>query len=100
MRRKQNVNGNMYKQLMEKITVKEWQRFWGQVKKVTAPGKSGVTTDMMNILGERELESMRRMTNMVLVPGLQVYDHWKERIISPIPKDEGNYDIDRARPLI
>ena len=79
---------------------REWKRFWGQIKKGTAPGKSGVTTDMMNILGERELESMRRMTNMVLVPGLRVYDHWKERIISPIPKDEGNYDIDRARSLV
>ena len=39
-------------------------------------------------------------TNMVLVPGLQIYDPWKERAISPTPKDESHCAIDRAWPLV
>ena len=100
LRRKKGVKEGMYKHLMNPISESEWMKFWGQVKKGTAPGKTGVTADMVFILRDKELDVIRRMTNMVLVPGLAVYDHWKERVISPVPKEEGNFNIDRARPLV
>ena len=100
LRRKKGVKEGMYKHLMNPISESEWMKFWGQVKKGTAPGKTGVTADMVFILRDKELDVIRRMTNMVMVPGLAVYNHWKERVISPVPKEEGNFNIDRARPLV
>ena len=32
--------------------------------------------------------------------GLDIYEHWKQRIITPVPKEEGNFSLDRARPLV
>ena len=100
LKRKQGANTELYRHAKNKIGKLEWKSFWGQVKKGTAPGKSGVTTDMVFRLRVLELDVIRRLVNLVLEEGLSVYKQWKRRIITPVPKEEGNFSVERARPLV
>ena len=38
--------------------------------------------------------------NLVLIPRVSEYIQWKERIITPMLKEEGNFNLERARPLV
>ena len=53
----------MYADCMKHISQKEWKNFWSSVKKGTAPGRSGITADMMNLLPEENLENFRKLVN-------------------------------------
>ena len=93
LKRKQGANTELYRHAKNKIGKSEWKSFWGQVKKGTAPGKSRVTTDMVFTLRGKELDVIRRLVNLVLEEGLGVYKQWKRRIITPVPKEEGNFTL-------
>ena len=98
--RKPGANTGLYCNVKNSIGEREWKSFWGQVKKGTAPGRSGVTTDIVFTLRGKKLDVIRRLVNLVLVEGLSVYKHWKQRIITPVPKEVGNFSVERARPLV
>ncbi len=100
MQLKQAVEPSMYKGLMAVIGEEEWLKFWKSVKKGTAAGRSGVTVDMVAMLKDGDSHLVRRLVNLVLMPGLTMYAQWKMRIISPVPKEEGNFSLDKARPLV
>ena len=43
---------------------------------------------------------LRRLVNLVLSPGVTAYAQWKRRVISPVPKEEGNFSLDKVPPLV
>ena len=56
--------------------------------------------DMVALLNDADSQLLRRLVNLVLSPGVTVYSQWKMRIISPVSKEEGNFSLDKARPLV
>ena len=56
--------------------------------------------NMVALLNYEDSHLVRRLVNLVLMPGVTVYAQWKMRIISPVPKEEGNFSLDKARPLV
>ena len=59
-----------------------------------------MTVDMVALLNDADSQLLRRLVNLVLSPGVTVYEQWKMRIVSPVPKEEGNFSLDKARPLV
>ena len=67
LKRKQGANTESHRHAKNKIGKLEWKSLWGQVKTGTAPGKSGVTIDMVfTLLRGKELDVIRRLVNLVL----------------------------------
>ena len=52
----------------------EWSKFWQDAKKGTAAGRSGVTVDMVALLNDADSQLLRRLVNLVLSPGVTVYE--------------------------
>ena len=90
----------MFENCTQHITKGEWANFWSSVKKGTAPGRSGITADMMSLLPEENLENFRALVNSCWDPRAGIFDSWKLRVITPIPKIPGNYDINKLRPIV
>ena len=90
---------SMYSGCTDPITEDEWRRLWKARKKGTAAGRSGITSDMMALLPENVLENFRILVNTAWNPKAGVFDTWKLRVLNPIPKIPGNYDVDKARPI-
>ena len=59
-----------------------------------------VTVDMIATLNDGDSQLIRRVVNLVLKPEVAMYGQWKHRIISPVPKEEGNFRLDKARPIV
>ena len=90
----------LYKNLMGAISAGECSEFWGKVKKWTASGRSRLPVDMVVCLSAPDLKLMRRLVNLVLILRVSEYMQWKERITTPVHKEEGNFNLERARPLV
>lgn len=89
----------MYHGCTDPITKEEWIQLWKARKKGTTAGRSGITTDMVALLQKNLLEDLRLLVNTAWNPRAGVFDTWKLRVLNPIPKIPGNYDIDKARPI-
>ena len=53
----------------------------------------------MALLPEEMLESLRQIVNTVWNPKAGVLEAWKIRLINPIPKIQGNYELEKMRPI-
>ena len=76
LRRK--VDMRLYKNLMGAISAEKCSEFCGKVKKGMAPGRSRFSVDMAVCLSAPDLKLMRRLVNLVLIPGVSEYIQWKE----------------------
>ena len=59
-----------------------------------------VTVDMVAFLNDKDSQMLRRLVNLVLSPGATVYAQWKRRVITLVPKEEGNFSFKKSRPLV
>ena len=96
----EGITNKMFENCTQHITKEEWAKFWSSVKKGTSPGRSGITADMMSLLPEENLENFRTLVNSCWDPRAGIFDSWKLRVITPIPKIPGNYDINKLRPIV
>ncbi len=54
----------------------------------------------MAFLNDKDSQMLRRLVNLVLSPGATVYAQWKRRVISPVPKEEGNVSLEKAKLFV
>ena len=55
---------------------------------------------MIATLNDGDSQLIRRVVNLVLKLEVAMYGQCKHRIISPVPKEEGNFRLDKARPIV
>ena len=90
----------MYRSLKRAICKMEWRKLLlERCKKENGSWVFKVTVDMIATLNDGDSQLIRRMVNLVLTPGVTMYGQWKHRIISPVPKEEGNFRLHKARPI-
>ena len=89
-----------YGKLFEKeITIEELDKYLTTVKNNTAPGISGIRVDHIKALPRRHREGIAKLLSIPYMTGMG-YTAWGEQIVNWIPKEEGNLDINKRRPLM
>ena len=69
------------------------------MKNNTAPGISGIRVDHIKALPRRHREGIAKLLSIPYMTGMG-YTAWGEQIVNWIPKEEGNLDINKRRPLM
>lgn len=86
---------------MGAICKMEWRKFLlERCKKEYSSWVFKVTVDTIATLNDCDSQLNRKVVNLVLTPGVAKYGQWKHRIISPVPKEEGIFRLDKARPIV
>jgi hypothetical protein len=80
------------------ISWDEWEKYWKRVAKGKAPGKSGITNDMI-ALAPPELQRNYLDHANVFLAGGPTPKEWKQEIIYPVAKVEGSIRIEQQRPI-
>ena len=88
--------GNMF---TREVTLKELDKYLARTKKNTAPGKSGIRIDHIAALPDEIRKCISNLLSIPYVTGLG-YDAWKVELVNWTPKEEGNNDINKRRPLM
>ncbi|HHZ81429.1 MAG TPA: hypothetical protein EYN64_01680 [Flavobacteriales bacterium] len=88
--------GNIF---TREITIKELDKYLGRTKKNTAPGMSGIRVDHIAALPYNIREAIALILSLTYVTGLG-FTAWNKEIVNWIPKEEGNFDINKRRPLM
>ena len=81
------------------ITLQELDRYLARVRKNTAPGISGIRVDHIAGLPEEMRLAIAKVLSVPYTSGLK-YNAWQEQIVHWIPKELGNPDINKRRPLM
>lgn len=98
--KKQTMNGTMYGNIFtEEITITELDKYLERTKKNTAPGKSGIRVDHIAVLPLKLREGIAKFLSLPYLTGIEFKD-WNEEILNWIPKEEGNTDINKRRPIM
>jgi len=82
-----------------KITLAELDRYIARIKKNTAPGMSGIRVDHIAALPDNMRKAIAKVLSIPYTTGMG-YSDWKEEIVNWTPKEEGNPDINKRRPLM
>ena len=94
------MNGDMYGDMFTApITLEELTGYIKRTKKNTAPGKSGIRIDHIAALPEHMHKAIADLLSLPYVTGLG-FDMWNDEIANWTPKEEGNMDINKRRPLM
>jgi hypothetical protein len=94
------MNGDMYGDMFTApITLEELTGYIKRTKKNTAPGKSGIRIDHIAALPEHMYKAIADLLSLPYVTGLG-FDMWNDEIANWTPKEEGDMDINKRRPLI
>ena len=94
------MSGEMYGDLFTApITLEELKTYIKRTKKNTAPGKSGIRIDHIAALPEKLQQGIADLLSIPYVTGLG-FDSWNDEIVNWTPKEEGNPDINKRRPLM
>ena len=83
----------------KEFSLQELDRYLTKIKKNTAPGKSGIRVDHIISLPTEQRTAIARLLSIPNLTGLS-YDNWTHELVNWIPKEEGNNDINKRRPLI
>ena len=81
------------------ISLQELDRYLARVRKNTAPGISGIRVDHIASLPIELREAVAKILSVPYTSGM-TYTDWKEQIVNWIPKEAGNPDINKRRPLM
>jgi hypothetical protein len=81
------------------ISMHRLKRWLARKKKNTAPGVSGVRVDHLAAAPTRALRARARVLSMPYVAGC-MYSAWAEETVNWVPKEDGNSDLGRRRPLM
>ena len=69
------------------------------MKNNTPPGISGIRIDHIKALPRKQRESIAKLISIPYITGIG-FAAWKKQIVNWIPKEEGNLDINKRRPLM
>ena len=81
------------------IKIEELDKYLTTVKNNTAPGISGIRIDHIKALPKKQRESIAKLISIPYITGIG-FAAWKKQIVNWIPKEEGNLDINKRRPLM
>ena len=94
------MNASMYGNIFTAdITLQELDRYLARVRKNTAPGISGIRVDHIAGLPDEMRLAIAKVLSVPYTSGLK-YTAWQEQIVNWIPKELGNPDINKRRPLM
>ena len=82
-----------------KITLAELDRYIARIKKNTAPGMSGIRVGHIAALPDNMRGAIAKVLSIPYTTGMG-YSDWKEEIVNWTPKEGGNPDINKRRPLM
>jgi hypothetical protein len=99
LKRVDGAKPELYAHTLDEITKEEWHGYFSKVKKNTAPGRSGLTANMVAALSPRLRNVLRRIINIGLRSRRVGFTSWLQRVLCPIPKERGNPDLEKSRPL-
>jgi hypothetical protein len=96
----QTMKAEMYGNIFtSEITLKELDKYIARIKKNTAPGLSGVRVDHIAALPDNLRTAIAKLLSIPYTTGMG-YSAWKEEIVNWTPKEDGNPDINKRRPLM
>ena len=81
------------------ITLAKLDWYLAKKKKNTAPGVSGIRIDHIAALPKEHREMIAQLLSIPYLTGTK-YDDWNNEIVNWIPKEEGNDDMRKRRPLM
>ena len=55
---------------------------------------------MIETMNDSDSQQIQMLVNLVLAPGMRMYEQWKRRIISQMPKEERNLNMNKARQIV
>ncbi|EXX74277.1 hypothetical protein RirG_052590 [Rhizophagus irregularis DAOM 197198w] len=85
--------------LMDEITLEEWQQTLEQVNINLAPGPSGIGYTIIKHISDKSSSIILKIINLSLKIGV-VPDQWKQSLIHPIPKlQKFDYILAITRPI-
>lgn len=99
LKRVPGATEELYKDVLDPISEEEWREHWKKVGKDKAPGRSGLTVNMVAALPPEILEDLRELINVGQAAGRMGFSTWKRRVMCPVAKELGNPDLAKARPL-
>ena len=76
-----------------------FERYLRNKKKNTAPGKSGLRIDLIAGACEKVRKMVWKLISIPYLTGY-MYNCWADEIVNWVPKEEGNNDAKRRRPLM
>ena len=96
----QTMKAEMYGNIFtSEITLKELDKYIARIKKNTAPGLSGIRVDHIAALPDNLRKAIAKLLSIPYTTGMG-YSAWKEEIVNWTPKEDGNPDINKRRPLM
>jgi hypothetical protein len=96
----ERMEGRMYGDIFTAaITRWEMDAYIARMRKNTAPGVSGIRIDHVAALPEEMRELIALAISLPYITGMG-YAMWEEEIVNWVPKEEGNMDIKKRRPLM
>ena len=78
---------------------KKLDRYLAKKKKNTAPGVSGIRIDHIAALPDEYREMIAQLLSIPYLTGTK-FEDWNNEIVNWIPKEEGNDDMRKRRPLM
>ena len=94
-----DVNEDIYKDLLKQIDVEEWMTTIKMLPKHKAAGPSKITYDILQQCSGGFLEILRKFYNILIKIGF-LPRVWSKGVIYPIPKPgEWNLDLNKTRPI-
>ena len=96
----ERMSGEMYGNIFTTaISVEQMDAHIAQMKKNTAPGRSGIRIDHIAALPQNMKQLVATAISIPYLTGMG-YDMWNEEIVNWIPKEAGNMDINKRRPIM
>ena len=80
------------------ITYEEWDKYISMKKKMVAPGRSGMQYVHLAAMSQELRHLLCDIANLTIRSGY-IYKSWKEELIYTVPKEEGNPDQAKQRPI-
>jgi len=94
------MNANMYGDIFTALmTLGEMDAHIAKMKKNTAPGPSSIRIDHVAALPKDMREIVALAISLPYMRGLG-YEQWKDELVNWIPKEEGNTDMNKRRPIM
>ena len=94
------MKAEMYRNIFtSEISLEELEKYIARIKKNTAPGMSGIRVDHIAALPDNLRKAIAKLLSIPYTTGMG-YSAWKEEIVNWTPKEDGNPDINKRRPLM
>lgn len=95
-----NANPTLYADVFAPITVSDVNTYIARAKKGTAPGRTGLTIDMLNLASTEVRSDIATLLCLCHAGGKVGFSSWKRRLLNPVPKVPGDPSLEKARPIM